>query len=75
MRVVKAPAVYDGTNEQQFRSSAEQADDQNVKKGTDIYMRGGRSGSRNPRIIFYDDDGTAWVLGVSTVGTTTWTLL
>lgn len=72
---IKALPNYDPNNEQQFRDSVRQADDQNVKKGTDILLKGGRTGTRNPRLIVYSDDGTPWVLGVSNGGATIWTPL
>lgn len=69
MRIVKAPGGYDQTNEQQFRTSAEQADDLNVKKGTDILLRGGKSSSRNPRIVFYSPSGDPFTIEIADDGT------
>lgn len=75
MTPIKALNEYDALNEQQFRDATSRADDQNLKKGSDIIMKGGRSATRNPRIVVYSDDGTAWEMGVSNAGTTTWTAL
>lgn len=35
MKKVKAPPQYNAENEQSFRNAAQDADDQNVKKGTE----------------------------------------
>lgn len=69
MRNVKAPPAYDATNEQQFRAATEDADGQNVKKGTDINLRGGRPNTRNPRIIYYSPSGFAFYIAVADDGT------
>jgi len=67
----KAPPQYDQTLEQEFRQTVSRSDDQNVKKGTDIIMRGGRTGSRNPQIVLYSPNGSGFSLSVADDGTLT----
>lgn len=66
---IKAPSSYDMQNEQAYRDLMQRADDQNVKKGYDIVLRTARSSSRNPRIVIYSPDGSAFALSVANDGT------
>lgn len=68
---LKALPNYDMNNEQQFRDGMLRADDQNVKKGTDILMTGGRGGTRNPRFVLYSPSGDPFYLTVADDGTLT----
>lgn len=71
MILQKAPGAYDALNEQETRDALQAADDQNVKKGTDIIMTGGRAGSRDPRIVLRSEGGFRFFLEVADDGTLT----
>jgi hypothetical protein len=69
---VKLPLPADAyipSQERQRNEQLERADQQNVKRGTDIYLNALDANGRRPRLILSDDDGVKWVLTVATDGT------
>jgi len=69
MIVPRASPEYEQQNEQASRDALDQADAQNVKRGRDIYMKGGRPGVRNPYIVLYSPSGDPFYLSVADDGT------
>jgi hypothetical protein len=69
MNLAKAPAAYVQSDEQLVRDTIAREDVQNVKKGRDIVMRGGRPGTRDPRVILYSPSGDPFYLTVADDGT------
>lgn len=65
---IKPGSEYDENNEKQFRDVVSRADDQNVKKGSDILLKGGRSSTRNPRIVYYSPNGSAFTIAIADDG-------
>lgn len=63
-----APEKYSKEEQGRFRADLDRRDRENLKRGRDIEVDGGR-------IIVRSPDGNRWILGVSNAGATTWTAL
>lgn len=68
MILQRAATEYDSLNEQETRDALQAADDQNVKKGQDIILRGGRANTRDPRIVIYSPNGSAFTIAIADDG-------
>lgn len=75
MNLSKAPPVYDAKDQQLLRDTISREDGQNIKKGRDIHLRGGRAGTRDPRLVIYSPSGDPFFLTVADDGTLTATAL
>lgn len=69
MNLSKAPAVYEPTDQQLLRDTLSREDAQNVKRGRDIELSGGRAGTRDPRLILRSPSGFRFYLTVADDGT------
>ena len=69
MILPKSKPAYDQTDEQEVRDIITREDRQNLKSGSDIFLRPGRATSRAPRVVIYSPSGNAFYLAVADDGT------